>query len=271
LSQGRRTVNEPEPASFDWTANPNYDSVCNPFVVPNCDQRPALPDASTVKFYHGDHLGTTRFMTDATGAAIESSVYSAFGMRVSGTNHRYGYDGAWGYQSHRIDEVPFGMDPDTAFPFLHVGHRYYDPSTGRFLQRDPIGVGDGPNVYLYVSANPLIFVDPSGLQVAEPIPPYYGAGGAGAAKEAAETLAMLCAVGYGGKKIGDSLDPDRFDRKRPNKLPRIRPGKRPPKSSGHTEYFPLLTVLFACITYLLATVLQRARRGLRRRFEYHRS
>jgi RHS repeat-associated protein len=102
-------------------------------------------------------------MTDATGAAVQSSVYSAFGMRVSGTNHRYGYDGAWGYQSHSFDEVPFGMDPDTAFPFLHVGHRYYDPSTGRFLQRDPIGIQGGINVYEYLSSSPVNALDPLGL------------------------------------------------------------------------------------------------------------
>ena len=39
---------------------------------------------------------------------------------------------------------------------------YYDPYTGRFLQRDP--AGDGVNWYAYTYNNPLKFVDPTGLR-----------------------------------------------------------------------------------------------------------
>ena len=45
---------------------------------------------------------------------------------------------------------------------------YYDPYTGRFLQRDPIG--DGVNWYAYTYNNPLRFVDPTGLQTEAPRP-----------------------------------------------------------------------------------------------------
>jgi uncharacterized protein RhaS with RHS repeats len=45
--------------------------------------------------------------------------------------------------------------------FLHIGNRYYDPGLGRFLQRDPIGIGGGRNVYLY-SVSPARRIDPSG-------------------------------------------------------------------------------------------------------------
>jgi uncharacterized protein RhaS with RHS repeats len=43
------------------------------------------------------------------------------------------------------------------------GLRYYDPEIGRYLTRDPIGYGDGMNVYLYVGGNPINRVDPLGL------------------------------------------------------------------------------------------------------------
>jgi hypothetical protein len=43
------------------------------------------------------------------------------------------------------------------------GLRYYDPEVGRYLTRDPIGYGDGMNVYLYVGDNPINHVDPHGL------------------------------------------------------------------------------------------------------------
>jgi pimeloyl-ACP methyl ester carboxylesterase len=47
-----------------------------------------------------------------------------------------------------------------------VGAREYDPRTARWLQRDPIDVADGhPNVYLYCFNSPLIWKDPSGVQI----------------------------------------------------------------------------------------------------------
>lgn len=41
--------------------------------------------------------------------------------------------------------------------------RYYEPGVGRFTQRDPLSIqGYIPN-YIYVTNNPIIFVDPKGL------------------------------------------------------------------------------------------------------------
>jgi RHS repeat-associated protein len=105
--------------------------------------------------YHGDLIGTTRSISDSTGMMGSGEVYTAFGERISTTAvdeaNRYGYAGAWGYQAH------------SEFPFLHVGARYYDPATGRFLQRDPIGIRGGLNVYNYVRGAPASRIDPDGL------------------------------------------------------------------------------------------------------------
>jgi len=118
-------------------------------------------NTTKTKYYHANQIGTTRAMTDDGGDDEQGVVYTAFGERVGGTDHRYGYAGAWGYRSH--DDFACEAEPAYQFPYLHVGWRYYDPASGRFLQRDPIGIRGDLNVYEYVRSNPLAHTDPFGL------------------------------------------------------------------------------------------------------------
>ncbi len=103
------------------------------------------------RFYHGDIKNFVE-QTDSSGQIVSSQQYDAFGNPVSSTGTWQGpfaYGGRFGYQS----------DSDTSLSLL--GHRYYDPTTGRFLSRDPIK--DGRNWYVYCDNNPLTRVDPTGL------------------------------------------------------------------------------------------------------------
>ena len=45
---------------------------------------------------------------------------------------------------------------------LQLGARFYWPEVGRFVSQDPIA--DGVNWYIYAEDNPLVWVDPAGLQ-----------------------------------------------------------------------------------------------------------
>ncbi|MCP4591167.1 MAG: RHS repeat-associated core domain-containing protein [bacterium] len=130
-------------------------------------QTDAQTAAST--FFHADHLGTTRALSDSAGALVPGSarLYTAFGEVVTPPTTeatRYGYAGAWGYEGG----TELWGSSGTAPGILHVGARYYDPALGRFLQRDPIGIDGGLNVYAFVMNSPLAFVDPSGLSIDDP-------------------------------------------------------------------------------------------------------
>jgi RHS repeat-associated protein len=110
--------------------------------------------SGTSKFFHLDSLGTARALSDASGAKTDALETDALGTVVSTTGtplgaRPFGFAAGWGYQS----------DSDTGLQRL--GHRFYDPSTGRFLSRDPIR--DGYNWYTYCANDPVNAVDPTGL------------------------------------------------------------------------------------------------------------
>jgi RHS repeat-associated protein len=104
-----------------------------------------------------DHLGSPRLVVDtATGAVVQGLGYDEFGNVTLDTNP--------GFQ-------PFGFagglyDSDTGL--LRFGSRDYASDAGRWLRKDPGGFSDGTNLYSYTGADPINFVDPTGLDRYEP-------------------------------------------------------------------------------------------------------
>ena len=118
-------------------------------MVPGVSER----TGGTTKFSHLDRLGTNAKTTDASGAVVDSRRYDAFGLPISVTNPT---------NSQKGFASAFGIQEDSETGLKLMGHRYYDPGSGRFITRDPIG--SGTNWYRYCDNNPLKQVDPSGLR-----------------------------------------------------------------------------------------------------------
>jgi len=94
--------------------------------------------------------------TAGVGEPVQRApVFDAFGDVVSGSPDVYAWNGAWGY---RNEAHTGGLQK--------VGVRWYDPASGRFLQKDPwLGSLYAPltlNRYGYCVNEPVQMVDPSG-------------------------------------------------------------------------------------------------------------
>ncbi len=102
-------------------------------------------------FYHADSVGSVREISDQLGAIVESYVYDSFGRIVGSTS---GVENPYSFT---------GREADSESGLLFYRARYYDPSTGRFLQQDPLGFGGGANFYTYSLNDPVNHIDPFGL------------------------------------------------------------------------------------------------------------
>lgn len=68
------------------------------------------------------------------------------------------------YRRHLQFNLRFaGQYFDTETSYHYNYHRYYDPSIGRYLTSDPIGLAGGLNSYGYANGRPYQNMDPYGL------------------------------------------------------------------------------------------------------------
>ena len=110
---------------------------------------------TTWAYQHPDGLGSVRQLTDASAEVTLLQSYDPFGNLVAQSGPGSSGFGYTGEQE----------DANTGLVFLRA--RYYDPSTGRFVSRDPFsGYLQRPqtqNLYAYVTNNPVNYLDPTGF------------------------------------------------------------------------------------------------------------
>lgn len=110
-------------------------------------------DSINTKTYHYDYRGSTVAITDGNGNVLDRAEYSAYGLlnyRTGNTDTPFLHNGQYGVQSDSNG-------------LLYMRARYYNPYICRFINPDPVGFSGGVNFFAYADGNPIILIDPFGM------------------------------------------------------------------------------------------------------------
>jgi RHS repeat-associated protein len=153
------------PYSFTWSGVPQGSYLLTARATDNHGATvTSAPVAITVRsavaqlyFIHVDHLNTPRLVANAQGQTVWLwHQAEPFGDNVPDENP----SGLGAFDLPlRLPGQYFDKETNLHYNYF----RDYDPSLGRYVQSDPMGLLAGLNTYVYVHANPLRFVDPTGL------------------------------------------------------------------------------------------------------------
>jgi RHS repeat-associated protein len=130
-------------------------------------------------FYGHDHLYSPAVLFNPIGGVMERYEYDAYGaVRVMNIVYVPRAQSLYGnsitFTGRELDVLDNG-----SLNIMYYRARYYDPQTGRFMQRDPLGINpaggqgnkfraemqylDGANIFEYIRSSPLLASDPFGL------------------------------------------------------------------------------------------------------------
>jgi RHS repeat-associated protein len=143
------------------------------------DEVLAMFSATAVYFPAQDHLYSTVALFDAAGNVVERYEYDAYGTvtiwdgTFGNTRTTSSFGNPYFFTGRRLDTMDNGD-----LNLMYYRARTYDPQTGRFMQRDPLGMNqsdifsqdfdvtsqyiNSSNLYEYVNSNPIIYTDSSG-------------------------------------------------------------------------------------------------------------
>ncbi|MBO9202430.1 MULTISPECIES: SpvB/TcaC N-terminal domain-containing protein [Niastella] len=104
-------------------------------------------------YYHADHLGSTGYVTDATGEVYQHMEYIPFGETF--------------VEEHsNTERTPYlfnGKELDEETGLYYYGARYYDPRTSIWASVDPEAEKNNRwSPYVFSGDNPVVMVDPDG-------------------------------------------------------------------------------------------------------------
>lgn len=153
----------PSEGNSEETAVASLEPEIAPYRAIGVLSDPLSPRVAVIRitYFHLDHLGTPRVITDSTGALISSHHYMPFGEEMpfvaQGSTNKKQFTG------HE-------RDPETGADYMMA--RYYSSGLGRFTASDPgndtaLDQPQSLNHYSYVNNNPLLRVDPSGTMAVE--------------------------------------------------------------------------------------------------------
>jgi RHS repeat-associated protein len=104
-------------------------------------------------FYHPDHLGSTSYITDASGEVYQHLEYFAFGETFVEEHSN----------TNRTPWLFNGKELDGETGLYYYGARYYDARTSIWESVDALSDHhSGLSPYNYANNNPVIFIDPDG-------------------------------------------------------------------------------------------------------------
>jgi len=120
-------------------------------------------------YYMKDSQGTVTSLLDPSGGVVQKYNYRSYGKLINIKNGS-GQDISQN-PVLRSSFTYIGREYEDETGLFYMRARYYDPSTGRFMQKDPIP-GDIRvpqtviNQFIYAGNNPVMFTDPSGAFIA---------------------------------------------------------------------------------------------------------
>jgi len=110
-----------------------------------------------VRYQHHNHLGSASLELDSNAQVISYEEYHPFGTTAYQAKNAAIKSAAKRYRYT-------GMERDEESGLEYHSARYYLSWLGIWLSADPIGIGDGVNLYEYSKNNPFYYIDQLGLQ-----------------------------------------------------------------------------------------------------------